>query len=200
MKKMLFLTMVLALSTSVASAALVGVWIPETIGGGLSRYTLQVSSDAGVMTGFDIMVTDPAGSMVTGAPPTFSTLVNADTHFLFQKSHVVPPLVNDLAVAVEYEDNMWLMGAFTATAGGIYAAGFTNPVNVLQVVLNNPELVNAYQALDVNSTGGLPRALGRVGTGSGAVLQPITIVPEPASVLIWSLLGLVGVAAWIRRR
>ena len=200
MKKILFLTMVLALSTSVASAAVTGFWIPELIGGGLSRYTLQVSSDEGVMSGFDMAVMDPSASLVQAPGVIFDPLANNDTHFLFQASHYDGGVVNDLAIGAQFEDPSVLVGAFTATAGNLYDGGFTNPVNVCQIVMANPELINACEFLEVGSTGGLPQALARIGIGVDAYLTPITIVPEPASVLIWSLLGLVGVVAWRRRR
>ena len=192
MKKVLFLTMILALTASVASAGLIGVWISDTVSG-KSRYTLQVTSDVGTMTGFDIML---QGANFNQPGGVFSTATNDDTHFLFQKSHVVPPLVTDLAVGVEYEDTENLMGAFTATAGGIYAAGFTNPVNVLQVVTADPANPFSWEAL---ATDGVKLPQARIGTGTGARLEDVHIVPEPSTVVLLLALGLAGLVVWRRR-
>ena len=195
MKKTLLLTMILALTTSVASADVWGWWESDIVGA-FNRYTLKAKSTEGALTGFDMLVLDPGGGMnQTG--PVYSTAVDDDTHFLFQKSHYVygTGVVTDIAVGAEYEDANVLIGAFTATAGGIYAGGFTNPVAVCQIVTSAAG--NPYDILGLESTGG-GVALARVGTGGDARLEEIR-VPEP-SVLTLLVLGLGALAFGIRRR
>jgi hypothetical protein len=205
MKAAVFLTMILALTAPVASAGVVGIWIADSVSG-YSRYTLQVWSDFGTMSGFDMAVYDPGGHMHQDGG-VFSTAVDADTHFLFQESHVVPnpnppppPVwtIADLAVApgTAAEDTTFLQAAFAATAGGVYDGGFTNPVNVCQIVTSQP--INPYLDLAVYATDWTSAPQARIGVGSGAYLVPFW-EPEPSTVVLLVGLGLAGLIAWRRR-
>lgn len=193
------IALVLALQ-SVASATVTAYWKTEAASSSLTRWTLHVDSTSGTIYGFDVQAVAPSGLTFNSTLPSafsISTTTKGltDSHFLLSQptSGVANLLVQVQNKALNEDGDpvplAALGGAFSIKQDGVYGAGFQS-LDLLQVVL--PKTNTIAPTLVRQATAGV--ALATVGTN--AVQVPITVVPEPASLLLMSAAG----AFFVRRR
>ncbi len=201
MKNVVF-TMVclMALLPAAVHAEIIGWWTTEEAGT-FDRHVLTVAPTEGeTMNGFDIMVRDPLyqGLFVTGNPPIFKEGKDADTSFLLNKTHGVPPnVVTDLVTVSEYEDTNHLMAGLAWAAGGAYQGGWSAALQLLEILVPKGSIKSPFSGLQVLDT--LAQTAAMVDTNQGK--RFLNIIPEPSSLALL-LAGLVGLAcyAWRHRR
>ncbi len=187
-----------------AQAAFIGTWQSEDAGSGLTRYLLNITGDQNIK-GLDISITSSTPYVNNGI--AFHAPSDANTDFLFNKSHFVPPSSNvtDLLVNSEFvgvvAPTSYLLSSFTATANGAYASGWDTTgagVNVAEIITDGA-VADPYAAFTVALTtdAGAPAQVLLMNNDLGNV----QMAPEPGT-LVLLLSGAIGllVFAWRRRK
>jgi hypothetical protein len=177
-------------------------WTKESASSGLDRLILTVMPSGVTVSGFDIMVYDSLfrGVFVTGGDPIFKAGKDLDTSFLLNTKHGTfpQPTVDDLVVASASESAAHIYGGFAVTGGGAYAAGWSSPLDLLEILVPTGSVTPSDLIVTTVDAEGIP-------TGGGAVCETnqgpgvLVPIPEPGTLALLAG-GLVGLIAYAWRK
>ncbi len=184
-----------------AQASVFGTWsAPIDAGSGLDRYLLIVDCTEPIK-GFDIAIENSQDLFVNNGS-VFHAAQDQNTGFLFQTAHYVAGtgVVGDLAVYAPWVGASLLQAAFSATGNGIYASGWTSPLNLAEIVVLHGSVADPYSAFSVHLTTDPNAPPMTLLMDNSEIRGPAPLEwPEPGT-LVLLLTGGIGLAAYALRR
>ena len=185
--------MVILVLTVTASAKVTGSWSMQT-SGGYDIFKFTVTSDEGILTGFDINVVNAKANNIDcfgdAIPSVALRAAFPNTSFFFAN-----PDALSIAPGTKISSASTLGAVFAYQAGGIYDeshGGFGTTFDLLQIAV----LAGNANISDFSRTASNGDDWGYASVGFGQNAYLVQIVPEPTMIC---LLGL-GALALVRRQ